>query len=105
MTLPLHKYEPEYFGDMILEGVLTRNVRTFSWSGCFGGGIGWTWNLDQDPINRYVGPYPLPTGKAMMPWSEVTPPTRDEVIADISTWLRACLESGLLRTDAFEAAS
>jgi hypothetical protein len=104
VSIPLHKYEPEHFGDMILEGVLVRNARTFSLFDRRGGIIGWKWELYQDPKNSYVGPYPLLVNNGMFPWSEVTPPKRDDVIADIKTWLRACLSSGGLRADAFEAA-
>lgn len=101
MSVSIYDYEPQHFGDTILERVFVRDIQTCVLANEGGPyGVTWGWRYDQLQAS-FAGPYDEQRGIVY----GVCPPIRDEVIADITATTSALLADGALRVDAFEEAS
>lgn len=97
-TVSIYDYKPEHFGDTILEGVIVRDIQTFThgppWAVT---GVSWSWRTDQGP-SVWLGPYTDHRTNFVVDG----PITRAVVMDDIAHLIRALLAEGHLRADAFD---
>jgi hypothetical protein len=102
--ISIYEYQPEHFGDTILEGVLVDNIATHVvYRHHVPSGVFWTWNYRQlGASNGFSGPW----NDAQKRVCEVmNPPTHTRVMSDIAKLTRTLLAEGQLRADAFDEAA
>ena len=98
--------EDRVIGDRIIAGVLVRGIEIMgSKPATLGALIAqnfrpewcWTWNVEQRPNSRFVGPI---SGARVCPVKCM--PTDADVLVDIERWMSECRALGHLQEDAFE---